>query len=366
MSFAPMDLTVAAHLQLDAPLRQDSLLVFYRTVSALLKAGHPSAEAFRLAGEYSPDPNMKSTALGVYDELARRGKSLPEAIVKYPNMFSDLNKGLIATGDRTGTLDRVFLKIAEAEESLDQTRRRLILALIYPAVVLLGVLLLLVLSPRLFVNPIRHFCSDLGLPLPLLSRAVFAVSDALAWPGLWLALLLLAGLLRARWELIFRSDRLRCRLYRLCYRLPPVARVLRALTQAHWARLISLQLEAGTTLTSALATIKPSLPDPVFRETCQQLIAALEGQGCSLAEAMQQSRQFDPLAIAVVAVGEESGSLPSLLDFLARTYQEEFRLRLDLFEQLISPALMLLVGLIAGTWTLAILLPLAEMVSSLG
>lgn len=363
---AQVDMTVAANLELDAPLRKDSLLVFYRTISALLTAGYPSAEAFRLAGEYSPDPNMKNAALGVYDELARRGKTLPQAIMKFPNMFSDLNKGLISTGDQTGSLDRIFAKIADTEEALDITRGRIKLALMYPSMILIAILVILTISPRFFVQPIRSFVADMGITMPPFSQAVFALSDLVVSPWLWLVLVLFAVYVRTRWELLFRSDRIKARFFKFCYRVPAISTVIRALTQAHWARIVSLQLEAGTKATDALTNIKQSLKDPIFKQTCQSIIDSVEKDGIPLSEAMDRTQYFDPVVVGIVAVGEETGDIPPLLDFIAKTYEQEFQMRLDLFEQMISPSLLMVSGAIVGVWTIAVLLPLGKLITTLG
>ena len=362
--YSPVDMTVAADLQLDAPLQKDSLLVFYRTIAALLASGQNSAESFRLAGEYSADPNMQAAALGVYDELARRGKSLPEAIAKYPNMFSDLNKGLIATGDQIGSLDKVFARIADAEEAIDVTRKRIKLALLYPSIIVFGVVITLVLSPRLFINHIRGFVTDMGLEMPAFSKAVFAFSDLTVSPLIWVALIAGAAFFRWRWELIFRSDQMKARFFRACYGFRPVATVVRALTQAHWARIMALQLEAGTKMTLGLSTIKQSLKDPVFKEANQTIIDALE-RGSTLSQGMEETGYFDPVVIGVVGVGEEVGSLPPLLDFIARTYEDEFQMRLEMFEQMITPSLMLFCGTVVGVWAVATLLPMGELIANL-
>lgn len=361
---SPVDMTVAADLQLDAPLHKDTLLVFYRTIAALLNSGQNSAESFRLAGEYSADPNMKIAALGVYDELARRGKSLPEAVAKYPNMFSDLNKGLIATGDQIGALDKVFARIADAEEALDMTRKKIKLALLYPSIIVIGVIFTLLLSPRLFVDHIRAFVTEMGIEMPAFSQAVFAFSDLTVSPWVWVAVAALLGLLRWRWELIFRSDQIKARFFRACYRVGPVATVVRALTQSHWARIMALQLEAGTKMTLGLANIKQSLRDPVFKEANQTIIDALQ-RGSTLAQAMEESGYFDPVVIGVVAIGEESGKIAPLLDFIAKTYEDEFQMRLQIFEQLITPTLLLFCGTAVAIWSIATLLPMGELISRL-
>ena len=362
--YNPVDMTVAADLRLDAPLQKDSLLVFYRTIAALLQSGQNSAESFRLAGEYSADPNMQAAALGVYDELARRGKSLPEAIAKYPNMFSDLNKGLIATGDQIGALDKVFMRIADAEEALDITRKKIKLALLYPGIIVIGVVVTMLLSPRLFVSHIRSFVIDMGMEMPAFSKAVFAFSDLTVSPWVWVAIAALAAGLRWRWELLFRSDQMKARFFRACYHIGPVATVVRALTQSHWARIMALQLEAGTKMTSGLANIKQSLRDPVFKEANQTIIDALE-RGCTLAQGMEETGYFDPVVIGVVAIGEETGKIPTLLDFIAKTYEDEFQMRLEMFEQLITPTLMMFCGTIVGIWAVATLLPMGELISNL-
>lgn len=360
-----IDQTVQADVRYTGPLRKDSLLVFYRTIAALLDSGRTCTQAFEIAAKNSLDPNMQEAAYGVFDAMALEGKTLGHAIRRYPNMFNDLNKGLIETGEQIGALAKVFPRIADAEEALDVTRGRIKNALIYPLIMLVGIVLVMLVLPRLFIPAVRDFTSDLGLSLPAFSQWVFALSDLFASPWFWALAVAGFALLKSQWSHVFRSAPMQRRLYGLCYRLPALKVVIKAVSQAHWARILSLQLEAGTNADKALANIKHSLRDPVFKEACQTIIDALRS-GQTIAQGMEQADYFDPFVVGTVAVGEETGSLPRLLDFVAKTYEDEFSIRVSMFEQLITPALLLFCGVVVGAWALAILLPLGQIMTNLG
>jgi type II secretory pathway component PulF len=360
-----IDVTVQADVRYTGPLRKDSLLVFYRTIAALLDSGRTVTQAFEVAAKNSIDENMQAAAYGVFDAMALEGKTLGDAIRRYPNMFNDLNKGLIETGEQIGALSKVFPKIADAEEALDVTRHRIQNALLYPGIILTGILILMTVLPRLFIPAVRRFASDLDVAMPAFSKLVFGFSDLTASPYFWGILLAGAVAVKTQWSNVFRSEPIQRRLFAFCYRVPALAVVVRAVSQAHWARILSLQLEAGTTADRALANIKLSLRDPVFREACQTMIDALQG-GKTIAQGMEQANYFDAIMVGSVAVGEETGSLPRLLDFLARSYDQELSLRVSTFEQLITPALLLLCGLIVGVWAVAVLLPLGQVLANLG
>lgn len=360
-----IDMTVQADVRYTGPLRKDSLLVFYRTIAALLDSGRTVAQSFELAAKNSPDPNLQAAAYGVYDALALEGKTLGDAIRRYPNMFNDLNKGLIETGEQIGALAKVFPRIADAEEALDVTRHKILNALLYPAICLIGILVVMTVLPRLFIPAVREFTEDLGLPMPAFSKLVFAFSDMSVSPAFWAVIIVAAVILKTQWSNVFRSAPIQRRLYALCYYIPALRVVIKAVSQAHWARILSLQLEAGSTADKALGNLKYSLRDPVFKEACQTIIDAMRS-GKTIAQGMEQSDYFDAIVVGTVAVGEETGSLPRLLDFIGRSYEDEFSMRVATFEQLITPVLMMVCGVIVGVWTVAVLLPLGQIITALG
>lgn len=363
-----MDATVRSEARFDAPIHKDSLWAFYRSLSACMSAGYPIQKALEFSANESEDPSVKETASGVLDELILRGKTFPEAIAKYPNMFSDTDRALIVVGDGNGSLDLVFRKIADNEEARELTRQRIRQAFLQPGVTLLATLLLIVVAPSFFVGHIRDFMAELGVPMPAMSRFIFAISDLfrpqIALPSLVLAVGL--GYALREWSpLTFRSDLMRARLTKLGYLFPPIAVTLKAITHGHWARVLSLQLDAGVVTTKALLALIPSLKDPLFKRACRETLDGMEEDGLPLSQAMARTGYFDRLMIGVVSTGEETGNITQMLDFAANLYEDEFRMRLEMLEQFISPVLLCFCGLLAGVWTVAILLPMGQMIQSL-
>lgn len=359
-----MEMTQKANLKLETAVQTDSLLPFYRAIAALLDSGRNCSDAFGIAGKSSGDPALQDAAYGVCIGL-EKGKTLGNALKDYPLVFNELNKSLIETGEKIGALSKVFPKIAEAEEALDITRHRIRNALTYPTIVVFGILIIMTVLPRLFVPAVRDFTRDLGLTMPAYSKLIFAFSDITVSPVFWVVVIVAIAVIAPQWSNVFRSGPIRRRLLALCYRIPALSVVLKAVMQAHWARILSLHLEAGSPITKALDTLTSSSEDPVFKKACQSMYYSLES-GNTIAEAVAQTQYFDPLVMGMVAVGEESGCLPRLLDLVTKTYEDEFAMRVNIFEQLLTPVLMLICGVIVGGWMVAILLPLGQIITNLG
>lgn len=357
--------TVAAVPETVDKPRLQSRLIFCRLLASLLKAGIPLPKALETASQDSPDPAIQSGAQVIYDALVLSGRTLPQAIQRCPNMFDDLHVGLIRGGWETGRLDVVFSRIADVDEMVDGLYKRMAAALIQPAFILTGVMLCVVLAPKFFVPHVRAMLAELDLPMPPFSRFVFAVSDTVGSVWFWLVLVALVLFVRFRWEPLFRKEPLQRALYKLCYRIRGLSVLLRSVLHSHFARVISMQLDAGTRLLDALQNIQHGLNDPVFCLACRQISDAIKLQGCSLAEAMEQTGYFDRTMVAMVAVGEETGGLSEMLAYVARIYEEELYARIDTWEKLITPVLLLFSGAIVCVWIVAVLLPLSRVIGDM-
>lgn len=339
--------------------------LFCRLVAVMLRAGIKLPEAIRVAGADSHDPAIQDTSFTVFDELLRRGKSLPAAVASCPNMFGILHLGLIRSGEEIGNYDVIFSHIAESDEMADRLHRRLLAALIQPAFILMGILLFAVFGPRFFVPHVRAMMSEFGLPLPVFSQLVFGLAEFVGSGSFWLILVAtLVVLQNKKWKLFQKKESLRRALYALCYRLPGVSGILRSLLHAHWARLMSMQLEAGTRIVDALRNLLDGLEDPKFNRACKDTLDSIK-QGATLAQAMAATGYFDKVVVGTVAVGEENGNVPDLLARLARFYDEDLHTRLDTFDKLLTPVLMLIGGVAVGAWVIAIILPMSQVIGGM-
>ncbi len=344
------------------PTRQARIL-FCRLVAVMVRAGISLPNAIRIAGEGSVDPAMQKTS-GVIADLLLQGASLPEAIDSCPNMFEDLHVGLIDGGDAIGNFDVVFFHIAEAEAVVDGMHKRILAALIQPAIILAGLFLFAIFGPRIFIPQVRAMASDFGSEMPWFSNVIFGISEFIGSLWFWVGVVIVAGFLYYKWETLFRREQLQRLLYATCYRIPWLSVILRSILQAHWARIVSMQLSSGVTLLDALRRIQHGIEDPVFCQACKDISQSLK-DGESITDAMQLTGYFDRLVLGMVAVGEENGKLPELLAYTAKFYEEELATRLETFENLLTPALLTLAGVIVGAWVIAVILPLSNLIGGM-
>jgi type IV pilus assembly protein PilC len=359
------EMTVAAVPEtVDKPTRL-ARMIFCRLLATLLKAGIPLPDALETAAKDSTDEAIRKGASVIFDALVLSGRTLPAAIQRCPNFFEDLHVGLIRSGWETGRLDIVFSRIADVDEMLDGLHKRMVAALVQPAFILSGVLLCVVLAPKLFVPHVRSMLAESGLEMPAFSRAVFAFSDVVGSGWFWLGLVAFTLWLRYRWEPLFRREPLQRALYKLCYRIPGLSVLLKSVLHAHFARVVSMQLEAGTRLLDTLQNLQHGLHDPVFCRACRDVSDAIKLQGCSLAEGMEKCGYFDKTMVAMVAVGEETGDTAEMLAYVAKVYEEELYSRIDTWEKLMTPILLMFSGAVVCVWVLAVLLPLGKVIGEM-
>lgn len=359
-SFQVQSTVAAVPETVEKPTRQGRLL-FCRLISYLVKAGIPLTKAVELSGQDSTDPAIRTGSEVIFDALFLSGRTLPEAIRRCPNMFEDLQVGLIRGGWETGRLHVVFARLADVDEMVDRMHKRMLAALVQPTLILIGVLLFVVLAPKFFVPHIRQMLAELSIPMPAFSKTIFAISDVVGSIWFWALAGLMTGVVYYRWETLFRKEPLQRALYKLCYRIPGLAVLLRSVMHAHFARVISMQLEAGTRLLDAMQQIQHGLTDPVFCQACKDVAQGIKS-GDSVAGAMRSCGYFDRTMVAMVHVGEEAGNTAEMLSFIANIYEEELFTRIDTWEKLAAPALMLFSGVMVCIWVIAIILPLSSVI----
>ena len=365
------DITVIQKITSSAKPTRRGRILFCRLVSEMLRSGLKLHNAFLIAGDDSEDPAIRTTS-GIVVDLLFQGADLHETFVSCPNMFSALHIGLLKGSGKVARYETAFAHIAETEAVFDNLVKRLGVALVQPIIILAGLLLFTVLAPKFFIPQVRAMVADFGAPMPAFSSAVFAVFQVLGSIWFWLgAALVVVAFVRFKRENLFRSESFQRNLSRLCYRIPWVSTILRFILHAHWARVISMQLHSGISFVDANKRIQEGINDLEFCWACKNLEYGIE-MGDTISGSMANAKNkffkkgyFDQVVIGMVRVGEENGNLPELLDHTARFYEEELHCRLDTLEQLLTPVLLTLAGIIVGAWVIAIILPLSNLAGAL-
>ncbi len=328
-----------------------------RGLASLLEAGLTVEQAFNALIEQAENERMRQVLAALRGEVIA-GSTIAKALAAFPNVFFELYRTLVAAGETSGQLPRVLTKLADYLEDRQQLRGKLALSLIYPSIVLavaltvVGALLIYVLPQVVQVFQHAH------QKLPLLTRALIALSGFLqvAWP----ALLALAIGIAVALRVALGRPRSRAAIHRSLWRAPAVGRILRHLDAARLAATLSILVGSRVPILQALEAGTGVMTLVPMREA---LTTAARGvrEGMPLARALQATAAFPPVMVHLIASGETSGRLDEALERAARQQQNDIATRLAAFAALFEPLMILAMGVIVLIIVLAILLPIFQL-----
>lgn len=351
-----------ALLQRSTRLRAAEIALFTRQLATMLRAGLPLVQAFDLTAQTLQPGPLRERISQLRDGVAA-GLPFANALRQHPRDFEPLYCNLVAAGESSGTLDVLLERLAQHLERSEALKARVAKALRYPLIVLavaFGVTALLLVK---VVPAFAATFGDLDAELPKLTQAVLAMSE---WTQLWWPWLL--GLPTGT-ALVLRLGRERsvaCRHWceRRLLHIPALGSVVKRAALARLCRTLATTFAAGLPLVDALAASAGATGNVVYQDAVMQVRSDL-ATGQRLSRALQQSALFPPLLVQLVAVGEESGTLDSLLARCAGIYEEEADRLTDKLTAMLEPLIMAVLGGVVGVLLLALYLPMFQLGSVL-
>ena len=324
-------------------------------LSMLLHAGIPMLEALDTICDQSSG-SFRAALLSVRDKVAA-GESLAQALESRPDLFDEASVQMVEVGENAGTLEEVLAQLAEFKQRQSRFTDAVTTALVYPAFLVCfgtaaGVFLMTSVLPPLLEN-LEETIDELPWP----TRVAKAISVALLeYRWFWIAGLLLFAVAAV---LFHRSRRGRKLIDSLALRLPVVGPMLVKQGVSRIAMIIGTLSRSGVELTRAFDLAEKSTKNSVFRSAlheCGNRIAA----GEEVADALESSGAFPPLAVRVFSVGQDSGKLDEMLFRLADDYDEQVKTSSARLTSLIEPVLILVLAAMVGFLLLATILPILE------
>jgi len=344
-------------------LSSTELSVVTRQLSSLLNAALPVADALTVLVEQSERQWMRELMAAIRTDVLA-GSSLSAALARHPRQFPDLYRALIAAGEESGQLGSVLSSLADFIEERARLQQKISLAFAYPAIVT-AVALLVVTGLLTYVIPqVVKVFTQTRQSLPLLTRAMIALSEFVRSDG-WIVLLLLAAAAAAAWWAL-QTPALRLRWHRTILRLPVIGVLSRSLNTARFAGTLSILVGSGVPILRSLQAAGETLGNEALRGRVAEASVRVR-EGFSLASALRRdergparSRLFPPVLIHLIASGEATGQLPQMLARAADMHAREAERRTLFFTSLLEPALILLMGGVVTMIVLAVLLPIIE------
>lgn len=335
------------------------LVVFLRSLAVLQESGIPLNDGFELLEKTCDDKLMAEVAA----ELSQRvsaGDPISKVLSLYPGAFGPFQVELVRVGEATGTLSAVVGQLAECEQARQRLLRRVRAAVTYPSLVALLALVGLLVAPPYLLEGVFTVIRQSGQEPPWLTKAVMALSSALStpWPWLLLAAAVAAGFSAAP-AMLRRPE-----VWQRLLAVPGLGSCLRCAGMARFASALAVCQRAGLDLLAAVRLSAGASGDPVLLAREGSVRESIQ-DGNGLGTALKGTGYFTPMFLELVSSGEEVARVETMLDWIARSCEQELEAALEVYAALLEPAMLLAVGAVVALLVVATLAPMLTIIGTL-
>ena len=338
-------------------MKTPELALFTRQLATLIQSGLPLDESLQAVAQQTEKPKHKAMVLDVRTKVLE-GHSLAYALGDYPKVFDTMFRAMVNAGEQAGFLGVVLERLADHTESSQYIQQKVKSAMIYP-IILMVVALAVITGLMVGVVPdlVKVFNSR-GAELPALTRGLIWTSDYLIAHGLMTFIgVVVAGIGLHRF---MQTPSRQKRLGQLKLKLPLVSKIVRASETARFSSTLSMLVASGVPLLQAIRIATAVLENPVLKELCQEVAVSVQ-EGGSFGKALEKTGAFPPLFVHMVASGEASGELETMLAKVAQNQERELEMTLTSLVSVLEPMMIVLMSSIVMVIVMAILLPIMDM-----
>jgi general secretion pathway protein F len=333
------------------------LALVTRQLATLVRAGLPLEESLLAVSQQTEKPRVQSIVLGVRSRVME-GHALADGFADFPRVFPEIYRATVAAGEQSGHLDNVLERLADYTESREETRQKIMGAMLYPIV--LSVMCFAIVSGLLaYVVPkvVAVFQSK-DAQLPLITRVLIVVSGFFRTYGVAMIVVgVIVAVLLARW---LRKPEPRRRYHRMLLTLPIVGKLTRGFNTARFTRTLSILTASAVPVLEALRIASEVVTNLPMRDAIVETSQRVR-EGAPIGRSLAASRLFPPMTVHLISSGEASGELESMLDRAAASQERELDGLLTALVGLLGPLLIVVMGLFVMGIVFAMLLPIFEM-----
>ena len=343
------------------PKRKD-LAIFSRQLSTLVSAGLPILASLRNVAEQTTNSQLKEVGLEITKEVSG-GKSLANAIAKYPHIFDQTYISLIQTGEESGKLDIALEKLADQSDKDAALVRKIISALVYPIIVIVVLAVIIAFMMIVVIPEVKTIYEEFGGldSLPLITKIMIAMSEGVVKYWIFVLVGLVGAIVWSRWYIKTETGRQQVDGFKM--RVPFFGTLLKKFYMTQFARTASILIGGGVAYVHALETLADSISNHLVAADIKKATDAVKG-GSQLSTALEDSPYFLPTLLNLISIGEESGTLEEMLERAADIYESEVENQIETMTNALEPALIVLVGVFGVFVIFAVLLPIYNLVDN--
>ena len=350
-----------ARFKVGGKVTEKEISLFTRQLATMMKAGVPLLQAFDIVGRGHANAAVAKLLLDIKADV-ETGSSLSQAFRKYPLYFDALYCNLVAAGEQAGILDTLLDRLATYKEKILAIKSKIKSALFYPIAVIVVAFIITAVIMIFVIPAFKDVFKNFGADLPAPTLFVIAISDFFV--AYWWAIFgIIFGGLFAFFESWKRSEKIQMLMDRTLLRLPVFGDIIRKAVIARWSRTLSTMFAAGVPLVESLESVGGAAGNYVYKAATKEIQGEVS-TGTSLTNAMTNVKLFPNMVTQMVAIGEESGALDSMLGKVADFFEQEVDDAVEAMSSLMEPMIMVVLGTLIGGMVIAMYLPIFKLGSA--
>ena len=338
-------------------LSAQDLSLFTRHLATLLAAGIPVEESLRGVGEQTDKDKIRKLIIGVRSKVME-GYSLAQAMAEYPYVFPELYRATVAAGEQTGRLDLVLDKLADYTENQQQIRQKIQQALIYPTLMIVVSTAIISFLLTFVVPKIIEVFTSSGQSLPAMTNVLIQISAFIKSYGIYTLIVII--ILLVIFNRSLANLRVRLAWHRIILKLPIVAYLVRTINVARYIHTFGILFAAGVNVLETMK-VSASLVSNLVMRGAFDVATVRVREGAAISQALKETGFIGPMASHLIASGEKSGQLSTMMERAALHLDNEVRRLIDTALTLLEPLVILFMGAVVLFIVLATLLPIFSM-----
>jgi len=344
-------------------VRSVDLMVFTRQFATMLSAQIPISDSLKNLHRYTKSPVLQSAIFEIISDVDA-GLTLSRALERHPDIFSSFYVNMVSVAEITGRLEDTFVYLADYLERQVGLTSKVRNALIYPSMLIVLSLFVMMILVVVIFPALRPLFKEVGVELPIFTKIIFGIGDFISeW---WLAVLvfiIFAVILSIDY---FRSDEGKTVFDDLIIRIPIVGKIVKMLYVTRFSEASSTLIKGGVPIVQAIEVASHTIDNRVYLEILQEAAETVR-RGEPISTWFEQNEvYFPPLVAQMVEVGEKTGRLEKMFDKISDFYSREVENLVANLVELISPLLIVGIGIFVGLLFASVLLPIYNLTQTIG
>jgi type IV pilus assembly protein PilC len=334
---------------------------FTRQLATMIVAGLQLPQALAILREQTTNPIFARVLIEIEHQIVSGG-NLGDSLARYPQYFSSIYVALVRAGESSGTLDQVLTRLAENMEAQQEFRNKVKGAMVYPAIILIGMVIVVTIMMTVVVPKLTEMYKDFGATLPWTTQLLMNISDMFVkfW-WLFIIILVSGGIAFGRWRKTAIGEFM---IDTIMFKIPLIGDLQKKIILVEFTRTLGMLVGAGIHILDALRILKDALGNILFRNAIFEIAQRVE-KGFSLGDSFAQHDIFPPIVSQMMKVGEETGKLDDTLSKLSKYFQSESEHLVKGLTTAIEPIIMVILGIGVGFIVISIITPIYNLTNQI-